>query len=124
MTAYLYFALDVGTQRIKIGCSRGSFFSVCPVVRVRSFGEKVQFIGCIPLPDEADNLGLKRQLQARFGDSRDEGDWFFLSQALKDYIRAETRGHICELCAGETAEKRKALNEAANAAVQEAFKGL
>jgi hypothetical protein len=123
MAAYLYFALNLETRRIKIGCTRGSFFSTCPVIRVRAFGEKVQFLGCLPLTEGADDLGLKRQLQARFEDSRDEGDWFFLSQALKDYIWTETRGHICELCAGETVEKQEALNKAANAAVAEALGG-
>lgn len=124
MTAYLYFALDLETRRIKIGCSRGTFFSTCPVTRVQAFGKKVQFLGCLPLPEGADDLGLKRQLQARFWDSRDEGDWFFLSQALKDYIQTETRGHVCWRCAGDTVEEREASNKAANAAVVEAMSKL
>ena len=66
-------------------------------------------------------MGLKRQLQVRFGDSRDEGDWFFVSQALKDFIQGETRGHICELCAGETLEKQEELNNAANIAFAQAI---
>jgi len=117
MTAYVYFALDLVTQRIKIGCSRGTYFSVCPVVRVRSLGEKVQFLGCLPLKQGARDWPMKRELHTKFSDSHDEGDWFFPSQALRDYIQAETRGHICELCAGETTGKRKASNSAANASV-------
>ena len=122
MTAHLYFALDLESHRIKISCSRGSFFSVCPVIRVRAFGKKVQFLGCLPVPEEAHDLELKRELQARFGDSHDEGDWFLLSQALKNYIQNETRGHVCELCAGDTVEEQEASRKAADAAFAKALK--
>jgi hypothetical protein len=43
------------------------------------------------------------------------------------YVRERevvNRGHICELCAGETVEKRKAASGAVNAAVAEALKNV
>ncbi len=124
MSAYLYFALDLASQRIKIGCTRGSFFSTCPVTRVRALGEKVQFLGCIPLSEGSDDLQLKRELQSRFENAHEEGDWFQLSQALRDFIRGNTQGHVCSRCAGETMEKKTALNKAANEAVAKALSSI
>lgn len=66
----------------------------------------MQFLGCVPLAESDDDLEIIKDLQSRFRDSHDGGHWFLLSEALQTYIQAETRGHVCSRCAGETVEEK------------------
>lgn len=119
MIAYVYFALDTNTQHIKIGCCKGTIMGTCPITRIRSLGKKVQFLGCVPVLDDV--LKAERGFHDRFRKSHVKGEWFRLSEELKVFIQTRTQGHVCERCAGDTIERRRADDQSASAAAQAVF---
>src|SRR5579864_7939390 len=102
--AEIYFALDIRSRLIKIGCVRGEPFSNCPVTRVRqlstALGSPLQLLGALPIGEDEYDLEVERELHQRFASTREKGEWFRLSEDMVKFIRTELCGHICEICGG------------------------
>lgn len=122
----IYFALDLRTQLVKIGCVRGSYFSNCPVTRVRQiatqFGHPLQLLGTLPLSNNQFDMDVERKLHLRFAATREDGEWFRLSEDMVKFIRTKLRGHICGICAGHTEEawdaRQREIGEHVGAAIR------
>jgi hypothetical protein len=82
VSGYVYFITTAEAERVKIGFTRNQ-----PRTRLRELQTGSPFELCI-IATERGTEQDERELHARFADCRLHGEWFELTEELREYINA------------------------------------